>query len=755
MILKTANAEIPIPKGAVKLTYAINDVRDPELREGAYSDSFELPKTSAITQALGYPDNMNVFDDEYSPYRKIPCEILDEGRAIVRGHAEILSSEKGYKVNVYGGNLDWFDFIKDRSIRDLDLSFYDHTYDETTIIESSSNIEGYVYPLIDYGTMSIAIESGDIVTGTEYIVAGTGSVTYNGSNFVVGDTFTGVFGESKYTFQNSPLVYKNNVIISDMFPATFVHTIVKQIFKEAGYKLSGTFPGYPLYKKLILPFNNKEFEVKNNKSVKAIGTQTLSLDNAASPSTLIRERVILNNTTTPPAYGSDVVNYDVTTGKYTATEHTFIEVTFCPVYTATALYGSRVGPVVGDATHRVGFNIDRNDTTTGFAVPIPSGNCMTSGAIEMFPGDFLSVRAAQNYATLNLNEVTLSLLSGTTIEFKDVSASIVGGRVVLTDTLPELKQGELISVLFNQFQLLTYTNAYTKTVYFEFAGKIKENLIRADDWSRLIDLTEQPEIEFSIDGYGRTSNFRYSESDEEAEVKEYNIVNKVRFGDGQSIFDNENLQSEVDVVELPVAATILRKCFIGSGKYMWLPGITRGSDPRILIYSPVEDILDIGTMETISFIAGPPVSYTPWAYFDKPLMGTVVDELRDSLSYGQPNGYGNIPLLSKYFPPVKSMVERPKLLKAKFRLKATHIAQLDHLVPKYIDRYKAYFYLNSVNEYSGEHDLTECELVKISLNATGEGSRTIITDTETGESYILTEDGDYILLEGGGRIPIE
>jgi hypothetical protein len=756
MILRIGTTDIPIPKGAVKITYAINDVANPELREGAFTDSFELPKTADITHALGYPDNFNVFDDDYSPYRKIYCEIVDEGKPIVRGYAEIMASEKGYKLNVYGDNVDWFDFIKDRDLRDLDLSIWDHTYDVATMLASMTNTEGYVYPLIDYGTMGEPIESGDILPAVEYIISGTGTVTYNGIVYSIGNTFTGEFGEDKYNFTGSPKVYKNNVVVADLFPAAFVHTLVKQIFKEAGYKLLGNFPLYPLYKKLILPFNNKDFDVSNNKSVKAIitGTKTYTLPDGTSPSTLHYVDMTLDDTMTPPAYGSDVTNYDTVLGRYTADVHTFIEVIFCPIYSATAIYAGRTGPYVGNAVSRVRFAIDVNSTITSSGNVLASGHCMGSGVIELFPGDYVAVIAVQPYAAIYPNDVTLNLLPGSSVEFKDVSASIVGGRVRMVDTLPSLKQGELIAILFNQFQLVTYTNAYTKTAYIEFSSKIVHNITVADDWSDLLDLTDPPEIEFSVDGYGRKNYFRYSESEEETEVKEYNLENSIPFGDGLNIFNNENLEAAKDVVELPIAATILRKCFIGGGAYVYLPVITRGSDPRMLIYNGVTNLDQIGSLASLNYIDGP-VTAIPWAYFDKPLLGTDLDGNRDSLSFGQPSGYSNLPLLTRFFPPVKSMVERPKVLFGMFRLKATHIATLDHMVPKYIDRYKSYFYLNSVNEYSGEHELTECELVKISLNATGETGRTIIVDVETGESYIITEGGDYILLEGGGRIPTE
>lgn len=757
MILRIGTTDIPIPKGAVKITYAINDVANPELREGAFTDSFELPKTADITHALGYPDNFNVFDDDYSPYRKIYCEIVDEGKPIVRGYAEIMASEKGYKLNVYGDNVDWFDFIKDRDLRDLDLTRFDHNYDADTILASMGNVEGYIYPLIDYGSLGQPIDSGDIIPSAQYIVSGTGTVTYNGVVYRVGDTFNGEFGEDKYNFTGSPKVYKNNVVTTDMFPAVFVYTLVKQIFKEAGYKLSGAFPLYPLFKKLIIPFNNKDFEVSNNKSVKPIVTesQVYTLQETDIPGDMPRETITLTNLLTPPAYGADVTNYSIVTGRYTASEHTYMQVTFCPLYTATMLFRNRAGVLyTGSAAGQFGFNIVKNGVVLSAPLLLVSGNCMTSEIIEMNPGDYVSVLACQRFPLSAQSDVTLTLLPGTSIEFKDVSASIVGGRVAFSKTLPNLKQGELISILFNQFQLVTYTNAYTKTAYIEFSSKIVHNITAADDWSNLIDLTEEPEIEFSVDGYGRKNYFRYSESEEETEVKEYNLENSIPFGDGLNIFNNENLEAAKDVVELPIAATILRKCFIGGGTYVYLPIITRGSDPRMLIYNGVTNLDQIGSAPSVNYIDGL-VTAIPWAYFDKPPLGTDLDANRDSLSFGQPTGYSNLPLLTRFFPPVKSMVERPKVLIAKFRLKSTHIAVLDHMVPKYIDRYKSYFYLNSVNEYSGEHELTECELIKISLNATGETGRAIIVDVETGESYIITEGGDYILLEGGGRIPTE
>ena len=54
-----------------------------------------------------------------------------------------------------------------------------------------------------------------------------------------------------------------------------------------------------------------------------------------------------------------------------------------------------------------------------------------------------------------------------------------------------------------------------------------------------------------------------------------------------------------------------------------------------------------------------------------------------------------------------------KYVEAFFKLTEVDINGLDFTIPVYIDKYKAYFYLNMIKNYQGSERATKAELIKI------------------------------------------
>ena len=58
-------------------TFESNNLGDITNRTGGFTNNFELPLTAKNRNVLGFPDDLNIDND--NPYRKIAAELIDVG----------------------------------------------------------------------------------------------------------------------------------------------------------------------------------------------------------------------------------------------------------------------------------------------------------------------------------------------------------------------------------------------------------------------------------------------------------------------------------------------------------------------------------------------------------------------------------------------------------------------------------------------------------------------------------------------------
>lgn len=188
---------------AIAGTYAINKLGEVQSRQGYYTNTYNLPlsnENKRIFENAELPQNLSNL-----PYTLMDHLVLVEGVEVFRGVAKIESSSEYYEVTGFAGNSDFFSRIKDKSIRDLDLSEWDHVRDDVTILASLNEPDGYIYGYIDYG---------------------------------------------KYTEVVNPFVD-----ISDLYPSVYFHTIIERIVSEAGYTMQGSVLNNARYREMVIPWN--------------------------------------------------------------------------------------------------------------------------------------------------------------------------------------------------------------------------------------------------------------------------------------------------------------------------------------------------------------------------------------------------------------------------------------------------------------------------------------------------------------------
>jgi hypothetical protein len=228
------------------LEYAPNDFASVESRSGIASNDFTVPLTSKNKSLL----NANQIDGI------LYINNDEAGRGFFKVNSKNWNDNSA-SLTFYSSNTVWFDAIRGLSLRDLDLSDYNHDYTLSNAINQLNNTKGVVYPFINYG---------------------------------LSDTASAV----EFTLEQ------------DLYPAIYIKTLVESIFNQAGFVVGGSFLDDVNYKRLILPFSQQDFQyidipeftVSGNASTSVIPTALDTLKLAAIESGLefVSGNTIVNNT---------------------------------------------------------------------------------------------------------------------------------------------------------------------------------------------------------------------------------------------------------------------------------------------------------------------------------------------------------------------------------------------------------------------------------------------------------------------------
>jgi hypothetical protein len=192
-------------------------------------------------------------------------------------------------------------------------------------------------------------------------------------------------------------------------------------------------------------------------------------------------------------------------------------------------------------------------------------------------------------------------------------------------------------------------------------------------------------MEFKFGDYAQGNRMRYKESNDV-------IVDN---GMGVMAVEDETLPAEKDVIELSIATcdevTVLLDVFsvdvsrIEFNKYNADTGAYDANneiDARIVyvdrtrVLSPEEKIMGLRT-------AVSPVSPTTDVYSPKKASSFEV----------------SFPVLMYNYAGLSRMLTKCNLRRAKFNLPVYEVAGLHHYIPIYLSQYKAYFYVNKINNY--------------------------------------------------------
>jgi hypothetical protein len=302
--------------------------------------------------------------------------------------------------------------------------------------------------------------------------------------------------------------------------------------------------------------------------------------------------------------------------------------------------------------------------------------------VAAVPGDLISIRVTPGTGMWDTDN-----LYSYTVVIKDIINASVNYLATLTPrlNLPELSQVEFIKMICNMFGLIPEVNSRSHRIKFWNLSELYDNISQSRDWSAYLSERDD-EIEFKFGDYAQNNYFRYKESEDVLQDE----------GKGNMIIEDDTLEDEKDIVEVPVSTCeevdVLTNLFnvnisrIGFNKWddnTSLYEQNKKIDARIVYVDHVKSIASPPYEKT--FGIRPTVAPGGATDIDSPKKASSIEVAFSSLVV---NYAGLSRLLTK-----------TNLRRAKFNLPVYEVAGLKHYIPIYLSQYKAYFYVNKINNY--------------------------------------------------------
>tara|TARA_R110002012_G_scaffold302953_1_gene504467 strand:- start:428 stop:2560 length:2133 start_codon:yes stop_codon:yes gene_type:complete len=677
-------------------------------RHGDLSVSFSIPVTSENNITLGRIASLQNLSLNYT--KKFEGYVEEKGRRLSTGYFQVTSiKKKRFKMRFFGGNSDWFSLIKEESIKDLDFSELSHEWKMQNIVSSFYNTTGYKYSIYD-----------------------------NGKN--------GFLKNSKVSQELflQPDDFNLNVFIPD---------ILKKVFNKNGLKAEGGLFNDPLFLSSTIPV------------LKDFLTEGLTPEEYRRKFGVL-DTVMTYDSSPDPFFNQILFNQDDQDGSFDGSRWTFTADTETAEVNIDLLIEEGGNNLSFIFQYEVFHQSSISEPQT-FEQAIPVGELITgtnvrrtSLELQQLPDDF------QSGDYIQLNGISFSGATGESQRtlfqsvngFKTSASFFLTGDsffpvVSVSSLLPEIPIEKLIKDVMFQHGVISQYNANTRTITFTKLDEVSKNIYKAVDWTNKIDHSKMPEVDFLklVSGYSKISRFEYLEDEEDLQVKAYNLVSPLPFGNGQIEIKNEFLSESSAVYE---------SSFAGSASRWSFPyDLTNEENQNIIVthiplfkqktvesgameFETVEPeprmLLDAGVIPFAQISRSPvvvkykdfnedsytrPLSAVGYCYFAKPFIEDTVSEslslnrLNDTLAFDNPiEGFftGNS-LIQKNFSFLKKVLNKSFSFSPYVILSAREVSQIDFSIPRYLNlkRANGYFYIDEIYQYQGKEQPVLCHLVKI------------------------------------------
>jgi hypothetical protein len=631
-------------------------------RKGSYSNVFELPKTNA--NKLLFQNCEIVTSLTNIPYQSNDCEIFVDGIKIVSGTAIIRETKDNYKLFISAGNSDFFKAIGSLKLKDIDLTEFEHIYNIQNVAERRETRDGFVYPNIDYGFFEFADltewNEGTILNRQQYFQPSMWIRTIIEKAFIsLNYNLTGDLLDS--------IVYQSGVVLCKGAVSEESSNLAKYRFNINFGQLSNT--------NALLNFPDRITDVSilyaDNATVgQFVYTPKQSSNEDFGFVISLTGKVITNNprNQTNGEVNLDLFIYDEDgTLLLTLTNVVKFENRFFGVFNTYR------APDSGVLERPISFIYPQTrDDLTAFA------------ALRNATNDLTTLRFGWG---VRVDRGNLSTISFENLEFS-IDQITKAGRFAGTNitvrpsnVLPQNETvGDLLITIANLEGVIFQVNEDTRDVRTSRIDRLINARGNALDWSNKLDLTDEPEIIYTLDDFAQSNIYKFIEDDKDRFLPPLT-------GQGFINVQNSNLQSEKILFESKFASVPVFPAFNGElnmgrvftgEKYTFdgfdyilnQPFKIEDFKPRITVLSESESLLDVsvGLPTDINFNVNP-------------LLVDFERAINDNYNL------------------VRSVLVNTKVIKALFLLDLEDIVDLDFTRPIYIDYFGEYFYIESINQF--------------------------------------------------------
>ena len=642
------------------------------VRKGSYSNVFDLAKTN---QNKALFDNCEIVTSLTSvPYQKNTCEIFVDGMKIIQGQAIIESTKETYRVFITAGNTDFFREISNTKLIDVPLSEHDHKYDFTNVWIRRTLESGFVYPNIDYGF-----------------------------------------------FEHAPILpaYSHKFFQ----PSMWAKTIILKAFQALGYTLQGDILDTISFQNMVVlcrgavqDINNSLASYKTNIDYNQLTGDTEQKINFVSR---IKDKSNLYKTNTNAGQftyfpnQSDPINTPLTisvSGKvitnlprrYT-NANVWIDLL---IYDATGTIIQTIAPPFPVKFKDLFFGIFNiykapssgtleENISFVYNVNIAGVTDLTNVRIGF---QVRSNRQGWGLKYLSFQDLTFEInqLPSYTFDFSD------GYNVEAANVLPASPTvGDLFITMANLEGIVIQVDEDRKRVNTTKIDKLITNKAKAKYWgNEKIDISENPEVRYSIDGFSQNNYFEFEKDDKDPFLTP-------NLGRGVLKINNVNLPTEKVLFKskfapVPITPSISNSTQMGkvfTGDKYTFDGFNYNLNedikigefaPRIAILSRVAsnilvDVIGGGAFRDFEFDVNP-----------------------SALNF-QTSLDSNYKVLSK-------VVDNTKTVTLLVQLDLSDIQNIDFTVPVFVEYFGDYFYIEQIKQFKvNRKESTFVKLVKLGI----------------------------------------
>ncbi len=656
MRLKVGDDFLDGDQSTIAQTYAVNEIGSIETRQGGFSNNFTIPLTAKNKAILGFPDDINTASR--NAYTKVDATLFDQAVPVAEGYLrfKVVENGRSLETSFFADNVNWFNLLKGKKLKDLDLSAFDHNWDTPAIKAAidADKTSGYTYPMINYGTLND-----------------------NGSNFLN---------------------------ITQIYPAMFFSTLLTQIFFDIGWKADGSVLNHSMFKRMILPFS-----AQMNHSAQWVEDETISdTANATTAFTTAETDVAWPN--------ADVGGTDFTitqTNTYTITIKLIANITAGTMDIkaektgAVSLGTKRFANWAGNETKVLILeNISLEHCTPEEVTIVVNSN--TGGSTgNVLAGSTISIEPSLEIFPANdiqMAEIQPDMLQTDFLQF----IAFFFGAVLQANTLSKTVTWSFFRDIKNNL-----TNAV------DWSNKIDFSKTRKLDFTELINNYSQTSImtwqrdpiDTDLEDYEEFNRRRFGEGQFDIDNEHLipaTIIYTSPFAPTINVISYTGTGTPDDwyIPSIPF--------FDSDGNKQLVKARVLLISKNIVTTAFQDDSIGLNIFEACP-AGGELVAAISFSWFAKQQYIDDTDVLIDSMAFDQVNltdVTGN-PSKDRFLESYEEILNSIKFQKSFVALTDIDIANLDFTVPVYIDRFKSYFYISQIKNFEGSIKTTEVDLVKI------------------------------------------